>query len=84
MAQGDASSPWGTTQRAHPGKRRQADPAGSGGCPIQGSTGHPLFILPGYTFRAVDAMITYFHLPKSSLIMLVRCLCPGGIGILNA
>jgi S-adenosylmethionine:tRNA ribosyltransferase-isomerase len=35
----------------------------------QGSTG--LFILPGYTFRAVDGMVTNFHLPKSSLIMLV-------------
>ncbi|HEX7567524.1 MAG TPA: S-adenosylmethionine:tRNA ribosyltransferase-isomerase, partial [Anaerolineaceae bacterium] len=34
-----------------------------------GPTG--LFILPGYTFRAVDAMITNFHLPRSSLIMLV-------------
>lgn len=30
-----------------------------------------LFILPGYTFRVVDGMITNFHLPKSSLIMLV-------------
>jgi len=34
-----------------------------------GQTG--LFILPGYPFRAVDAMITNFHLPKSTLIMLV-------------
>lgn len=30
-----------------------------------------LFILPGYKFRAVDAMITNFHLPKSTLLMLV-------------
>jgi S-adenosylmethionine:tRNA ribosyltransferase-isomerase len=30
-----------------------------------------LFILPGYSFRMVDAMITNFHLPKSTLIMLV-------------
>lgn len=30
-----------------------------------------LFILPGYGFRAVDAMITNFHLPQSSLLMLV-------------
>ena len=30
-----------------------------------------LFILPGYEFRSVDAMITNFHLPKSSLLMLV-------------
>lgn len=30
-----------------------------------------LFILPGYQFTVVDAMITNFHLPKSTLIMLV-------------
>jgi S-adenosylmethionine:tRNA ribosyltransferase-isomerase len=30
-----------------------------------------LFIMPGYTFRLVDGMITNFHLPKSTLIMLV-------------
>jgi S-adenosylmethionine:tRNA ribosyltransferase-isomerase len=37
--------------------------------PFSGPTN--LFILPGYQFKAVDAMITNFHLPKSSLIMLV-------------
>ena len=30
-----------------------------------------LYILPGYEFKVVDVMITNFHLPKSSLIMLV-------------
>ncbi len=35
----------------------------------EGWTG--LFILPGYPFRVVDAMLTNFHLPKSTLLMLV-------------
>ena len=30
-----------------------------------------IFIQPGYTFKAVDAVVTNFHLPKSTLIMLV-------------
>ncbi|MCL2351907.1 MAG: tRNA preQ1(34) S-adenosylmethionine ribosyltransferase-isomerase QueA, partial [Firmicutes bacterium] len=34
-----------------------------------GSTG--IFITPGYRFRAVDAIITNFHVPESTLIMLV-------------
>ncbi|MFH2038938.1 MAG: tRNA preQ1(34) S-adenosylmethionine ribosyltransferase-isomerase QueA [Chloroflexota bacterium] len=37
--------------------------------PFSGNTG--LFILPGYDFKIVEAMITNFHLPKSTLIMLV-------------
>ena len=36
---------------------------------FSGSTS--LFILPGYQFKVVDAMITNFHLPKSTLLMLV-------------
>ena len=30
-----------------------------------------LYILPGYSFKVVDAMITNFHLPRSTLLMLV-------------
>ena len=37
--------------------------------PFTGPTS--LYILPGYQFKIVDAMITNFHLPKSTLIMLV-------------
>ncbi|ASB88102.1 tRNA preQ1(34) S-adenosylmethionine ribosyltransferase-isomerase QueA [Bacillus sonorensis] len=33
-----------------------------------------IFIYPGYTFKAIDGMVTNFHLPKSSLIMLVSAL----------
>ena len=37
--------------------------------PFQGET--DIFIYPGYRFQAVDALITNFHLPESTLIMLV-------------
>jgi S-adenosylmethionine:tRNA ribosyltransferase-isomerase len=37
--------------------------------PSEGTT--KLFITPGYRFRAVDAMLTNFHLPRSSLLALV-------------
>ena len=42
-----------------------------------------IFIYPGYTFKAVDAQITNFHLPKSTLIMLVSAFASREI-ILNA
>ena len=37
--------------------------------PVSGQAG--LYILPGHSFRLVDAMITNFHLPRSTLLMLV-------------
>jgi S-adenosylmethionine:tRNA ribosyltransferase-isomerase len=49
--------------------------------PFSGSTS--LFITPGYQFRIVDAMITNFHLPRSTLIMLVSAFA-GRENILHA
>ena len=36
-----------------------------------GSGSTNIFITPGYQYKAVDALITNFHLPKSTLLMLV-------------
>lgn len=42
-----------------------------------------LFVLPGYSFKVIDAMITNFHLPRSTLVMLVSAFA-GRQSILNA
>lgn len=39
-----------------------------------GSGETSIFITPGYRFKAVDALITNFHLPESTLLMLVSAL----------
>jgi S-adenosylmethionine:tRNA ribosyltransferase-isomerase len=41
--------------------------------PFSGDTS--IFITPGYRFRAVDALLTNFHLPRSTLFMLVAAFC---------
>lgn len=50
-------------------------------CADEGDTG--IFIYPGYEFKCVDALITNFHLPESTLIMLVSALA-GYDNIMNA
>ena len=57
--------------------------AGSDGILRAGSGWTDIFIYPGYRFRTVDALITNFHLPESTLIMLVSALA-GRENILNA
>ena len=42
-----------------------------------------IFIYPGYKFKAIDALLTNFHLPKSTLIMLISALA-GKDNVLNA
>ena len=48
--------------------------------PFEGDTA--IFITPGYRFRAVDGLMTNFHLPKSTLFMLVSALM--GLGRMQA
>ena len=49
--------------------------------PMVGDT--DIFIYPGFKFKAIDALITNFHLPKSTLVMLVSALA-GKEHVLNA
>lgn len=53
------------------------------GCFKEVSGWTDIFIYPGYEFKAIDAQITNFHLPKSTLIMLVSAFASKEI-ILNA
>ena len=46
--------------------------------PTEGDAG--IYILPGHRFRAVDAMLTNFHLPRSTLLMLVSAFAQRGAG----
>ena len=48
--------------------------------PFAGETA--LFVTPGYRFRAVDALLTNFHLPRSTLFMLVCAFC--GLDVMRA
>ena len=62
---------------------RSLESASQGGeiAPFAGDT--DIFIFPGYRFRSVDAMITNFHLPESTLLMLVSAFA-GRQHIMNA
>jgi len=48
--------------------------------PFEGDTA--IFITPGYRFKAIDGLITNFHLPRSTLFMLVSALM--GLDVMNA
>ena len=59
-------------------RARASGAAGAGGRPVRR---HPiagdtrLFIRPGFEFRMVDALVTNFHLPRTSLLALVMAFC---------
>ena len=59
-----------TVETENAGKSK---PAGNGGfIPLRACSGWTdIFIFPGYRFKVVDSLITNFHLPESTLIMLV-------------
>ena len=54
---------------------RVLESVGLGACMRSGSGQTDIFIYPGYRFNIVDALITNFHLPQSTLIMLVSAFC---------
>ncbi|MCF1365693.1 tRNA preQ1(34) S-adenosylmethionine ribosyltransferase-isomerase QueA [Burkholderia cenocepacia] len=58
-----------TSMRALEAAARSADEAGRPLAATQAET--DIFITPGYRFRVVDRLVTNFHLPKSTLLMLV-------------
>lgn len=53
---------------------RALESAASDGGLRAGSAETALFVRPGYRFRVIDALMTNFHLPKSTLLMLVSAL----------
>lgn len=61
-----------TTVRTLEFAARQAEPGSNGMPRIQAGSGEAdIFIYPGFEFRIVGALLTNFHLPKSTLLMLV-------------
>ncbi len=72
----------GSSPSARPRRASSKAPPTRRGCirPFAGETA--IFITPGYRFRAVDALMTNFHLPRSTLFMLVSAF--SGLDVMKA
>ncbi len=70
-----------TTTRALEGFMSGNSVSVAGNGTIQGSTN--MFIYPGYSFNVIDSLITNFHLPRSTPLMLASAFC-GRENLLNA
>ena len=60
--------------RRFEGRPDGADTLGRGDLVVRADATTQLFLMPGSTFHVVDALITNFHVPRSTLMMLVSAL----------
>ena len=65
-----ASEP-AVTARGFEGRQDGADVRGEGDITVREDATTNLYLMPGSTFHVVDALITNFHVPRSTLMMLV-------------
>ena len=73
----DAAAPTSApavTARGFEGRADGADVCGEGDITVREDAATNLYLMPGSTFHVVDALITNFHVPRSTLMMLVSAL----------
>jgi len=77
LARHEMHAEWYDVPQPGPARRgcaptlRALETAAAGGALMTGRGETRLFILPGYRFRVVECLLTNFHLPRSTLLMLV-------------